>query len=147
MTTPSILGLSHVSLSVRDRAAARGFWVEVMGFDVVVDDVGFCFVLDRGAGLAVILSDHHEQVAHGFDERRTGLDHVAFAVSDVASLRTWQQRLDRMGVPHSPITETDAGHHVNLRAPDDLPIELFVMKPEFATELGVDVCAPMAVIG
>ena len=60
MTTPSILGLSHVSLSVRDRAAARDFWVE---------------------------------------------------------------------------------------APDDLPIELFGMKPEFATELGVDVSAPMAVIG
>jgi glyoxylase I family protein len=144
MTTPSILGLSHVSLSVRHRAAARDFWVDVMGFDVVVDDADSCFVLDRGAGVAVILSDHDDQVVEGFDERRTGLDHLAFAVSDGACLLSWQQRLRRMGVPHSPITETDAGHHLNLRAPDDLPIELFVMKSQFATLLGVDVSTPVA---
>ena len=147
MTTPSILGLSHVSLSVRHRAAARDFWVTVMGFDVVVDDAASCFVLDRGAGLAVILSDHDQHVADDFDEHRTGLDHLALAVSDAACLRSWQQRLHRLGVAHSPITETDAGHHLNLRAPDDLPIELFVMKREFATMLGVDGRPPVADVG
>jgi glyoxylase I family protein len=147
MTTPSILGLSHVSLSVRDRAAARDFWVTVMGFDVVAEDASSCFVLDRGAALAVILSDHDHQVVAAFDERRTGLDHLALAVSDGACLRSWQQRLHRLGVAHSPIMETDAGHHLNLRAPDDLPIELFVMKREFATMLGVDGRPPVADVG
>jgi hypothetical protein len=53
-----------------------------------------------------------------------------------------------MGVPHSQVTQTDAGHHLNLRAPDDLARELFVMKPEFATLPGVDHAAnPVAMVG
>jgi hypothetical protein len=52
-----------------------------------------------------------------------------------------------MGVPHSEIAETDAGHHLNLRAPDELPVELFVMKPEFAASLGVDATNPVAASG
>ncbi|GAA2166039.1 VOC family protein [Pedococcus bigeumensis] len=147
MTTPSLLGLSHVSLSVRDRTAARDFWVTVMGFDVVADEDGYCLLFDHGTALAVILSDHDHQVADTFDECRTGLDHLALAVPDVEGLRSWLQRLDRMGVPHSEVTESEAGHHLNLRAPDDLPVELFVMKPEFAAGLGVDSTQPVASIG
>lgn len=147
MTAPSLLGLSHVSLSVRDRTAARDFWVEVMGFAIVADEEGYCLLLDPGTALAVILSDHEGQVTDAFDERRTGLDHLALAVVDVESLRSWEQRLDRMGVPHSEVAETDAGHHLNLRAPDDLPVELFVMKPDFAASLGIDFTSPVAAVG
>lgn len=147
MTTPLLLGLSHVSLSVRNRTAARDFWVQVLGFGIVADEDGHCLLFDPGTALAVILSDHDHQVAAAFDERRTGLDHLALAVSDVEGLRSWQQRLDRLGVPHSQVTESDAGHHLNLRAPDDLPVELFVMKPEFATSLGVDGASPVAAVG
>jgi len=136
--TPAILGLSHVGLSVRDRDAGWHFWVEVLGFELIEEQPTFCFVYDRGTGLAITLTDHDQTVLGAFDEHRPGLDHLAYGVPDVESLLSWQQRLDGYGVPHSPITETDAGHHLNLRAPDNLPIELYVMKPEFATLLGLD---------
>lgn len=142
--TPSLLGLSHVSLSVRDRAAARDFWVGVLGFELFSETDDHCFVLDRGAMLAVVLADHGGRVRSGFDELNTGLDHLAYAVPDVETLRSWAQRLTRMSVPHSDIEETDAGYHLNLRAPDDLALELFVMKPEFADHLDVDVARPIA---
>ena len=137
--TPAVLGLSHVSLSVRDRDAARHFWVDVLGFELIGEEPTHCFVFDRGARLAVILTDHDRTVVAGFDEHHTGLDHLAYAVPDVESLLSWEQRLAGLGVQHSPIVETDAGHHLNLRAPDDVPIELYVMKPEFAAALGLDV--------
>jgi glyoxylase I family protein len=136
--TPAILGLSHVGLSVRDREAARHFWVEVLGFELIADEPTYCFVYDRVAGLAVTLTDHDQTVKGAFDEHHPGLDHLAYAVPDVESLLSWQQRLDRHGVAHSPVVETDAGHHLNLRAPDNVPIELYVMKPEFAKELGME---------
>jgi glyoxylase I family protein len=146
--TPRILGLSHVGLSVRDVHAARSFWVDVMGFELVSEEPAFCFVLDRGAGLAVILTDHGHTVAGAFGERRPGLDHLAYAVPDVEALLSWEQRLAGLGVPHSPVAETDAGHHLNLRAPDDVPLELFVMKPSFAAVLGLDEADhPVAVTG
>jgi glyoxylase I family protein len=136
--TPAILGLSHIGLSVRDRDAARHFWVEVLGFELIEEQPTFCFVYDRGTGLAITLTDHGQTVSGAFDEHHTGLDHLAYGVPDVESLLSWEQRLDGYGVPHSPIAETDAGHHLNLRAPDNMPIELYVMKPEFAKALGLD---------
>jgi catechol 2,3-dioxygenase-like lactoylglutathione lyase family enzyme len=135
--TPGILGLSHISLSVRDRDAAKRFWVEVLGFDVFTDEPDYCFLFDRAAGLAVIVSNHDRTVSGSFDEHNVGLDHLAYAVPTVEALLGWQQRLAAFDVPHSPIAETDAGHHLNLRAPDNVAIELYVMKPEFAALLGL----------
>lgn len=143
--TPGILGLSHLALSVRDRDAAVRFWVDVMGFDIFVVEPSYCFLIDRAAGLAVIVADHDETVAGTFDEHNVGLDHLAYAVPDVEALLAWQQRLAALGVPHSPIAETDAGHHLNLRAPDNVAIELYVMKSEFAIALGLaDDALPVA---
>jgi len=137
--TPAILGLSHVGLSVRDLDAAWHFWVDVLGFELIDQQPTFCFVFDRGAGLAITMTDHEQTVSGAFDEHHPGLDHLAYAVPDVESLLSWEQRLDGHGVAHSPIVETDAGHHLNLRAPDNVPIELYVMKPEFASALGLEV--------
>jgi glyoxylase I family protein len=143
--TPGILGLSHVSLSVRDRDAAKRFWAEVLGFEVFTEEPTYCFMFERAARLAVIISDHDRTVSGKFYEHNVGLDHLAYAVPSVEALLSWQQRLATLGVPHSPIVETDAGHHLNLRAPDELAIELYVMKPEFAALLGLaDDAVPVA---
>jgi len=134
---PSVLGISHVSLSVVDIDAAARFWTEVMAFETFVDDPRFRFLIHRGAHLAVLVSDHESAVTGPFDELRIGLDHLAFAVPDIESLRSWEQRLTTLGVPNSGITETDGGHHVNLRAPDNLPLELFVMSASMLSSLGL----------
>jgi glyoxylase I family protein len=136
--TPAILGLSHVSLSVPDRDASKHFWVDVLGFELIDEQPTYCFVFDRGNRLAITLTDHDHTVLGAFDEHNPGLDHLAYAVPDVESLLSWEQRLDEHVVAHSPIVETDSGHHLNVRAPDNVPIELYVMKPEFATLLGLD---------
>jgi glyoxylase I family protein len=134
---PTVLGISHVSLSVVDMDAAARFWIEVMGFETFVEDARFRFLIHRGAHLAVLVSDHESAVTGPFDELRVGLDHLAFAVPDIESLRSWEQRLTTLGVPNSGITETDGGHHLNLRAPDDLPLELFVMGASMLSSLGL----------
>jgi catechol 2,3-dioxygenase-like lactoylglutathione lyase family enzyme len=143
----AILGLSHLSLSVHDRDASKRFWIEVMGFELASEEEEFCFLLDRGARLAVILTNHAGTVTGVFDEHNVGLDHIAYGVADVESLHGWQQRLTHFGVQHSAITETDAGHHLNLRAPDNLPIELFAMKPEFVRTLGLESEADVVAAG
>lgn len=48
--TPTILGLSHVALSVADRAAARRFWGEVMGFECFAEEEGYCFMSSAAPG-------------------------------------------------------------------------------------------------
>jgi glyoxylase I family protein len=135
--SPSMLGVSHVSLSVADLDAAARFWTEVMGFETIAEDQRFRFFIHRGAHLAVLVSDHESAVTGPFDELRIGLDHLAFAVPDVESLRSWEQRLTTLGVPNSGITEADEGHHLNLRAPGNLPLELFVMSASMLSSLGL----------
>jgi glyoxylase I family protein len=137
VTAPVVLGLSHLALSVRDLDAAGDFWTSVLGFESIGDSESLRFLVHRDARIAVVLTDHAGAVTAPFDEHRTGLDHLALAVPDLDELQAWQRRLAASGVPHSAIAPTDAGHHLNLRAPDGFPIELYVMSPGFAAELGL----------
>ncbi len=41
-------------------------------------------------------------------------------------------------MPHSPVTESDAGQHLNLRAPGGVAIELCALAPAFLAALEVD---------
>ena len=38
---------------------------------------------------------------------------------------------------HSEVVESDLGHHLNLRAPEGIAVELFVLRGEVAAALGV----------
>ena len=129
MTAPALHGLSHLGFSVHDVPAAVQFWVEVFGFRAVVEEPGFAFLIRVDVGLAIGVGDHDGAVAGGFDERRVGLDHLALAVPNVPGLDAWARWLDEHGVPHSGVVASDAGSHLNLRAPDSFPVELFVLSP------------------
>ena len=126
MNTP-VLGLSHVSLSVPDLADAVPFWVDVLGFEPLNDDAAYRFLLHRDARLAVVLTDHAGTVHGRFDEHNAGLDHLALAVGDLDTLQHWAAALKARGVPMSGVVTSDAGHHLNFRAPGDVPLELFVI--------------------
>jgi len=134
---PGLLGLSHLGITVRDIPAAQRFWTSVMGFVTLFDGDELCMVFERPSKLAIGLTNQQGQVAGSFDERSVGLDHLGLAVADVATLQRWERRLAELDVPHSAITSSDAGHHLNLRAPDNFPIELFVLTNEGAASLGI----------
>ena len=135
--SPGILGLSHLGLTVRDLPSAQQFWTSVMGFATLIEGEELCMFADRTAGLAIGITNQQGKVEGTFDERRVGLDHLALAVADVPALEQWERQLTEQGVPHDAITTSDAGYHLNLRAPDNFPIELFVLTDEGAANLGL----------
>ena len=116
---------------------AKWFWTEVMGCDVVMEESDFCLCVEPNTRLPISFKDHDGSVTGVFDETRVGLDHLALAVADRGELERWSAWLAHHSVPHSDITETDLGHHLNLRAPDHVAIELFVIKPRVADALGL----------
>jgi glyoxylase I family protein len=142
LPAPGLVGLSHLGLTVGDVVAAHIFWTHVMGFGTLIHSDELCMVFDPSSKLAIGLTNQQGQAFGPFDERRVGLDHVALAVADEATLAAWEQRLTELDVPHSPITHSDAGHHLNLRGPDDFPVELFVLTPPGAVELGLPTDTP-----
>ena len=58
------------------------------------------------------------------DRHRTGLDHIAFAVSR-AELDDWLVRLDELGVAHSEIKHARYGSGISFRDPDNIALEFF----------------------
>jgi len=97
-----------------------------MGCHVVMEESDFCLCVHPATRLPINFKDHDGTVTGSFHETQVGLDHLALAVADRDELERWSDWLARHDVSLSEITETDLGHHLNLRAPDDIAIELFV---------------------
>ncbi|MGS0685397.1 VOC family protein [Nakamurella sp. GG22] len=133
----TVLGISHVALTVNDLPAAVMFWSEVMGFEKAAETPDYCLLLERSSSIGLAVARHDDGDGLPFDHRRVGLDHLALAVDDLARLVAWAEHLDRRGVHHSGIVNSDAGHHLTVTAPDDVPIELFVMSDEAAAGFGL----------
>jgi glyoxylase I family protein len=78
-------------------------------------------------GLVVTAVMHAGGDDSAFDERRVGLDHVAFRVSDLGALEAWASRLDSLRVTHSGVQDVQGergGPLIVLRDPDNIQIEL-----------------------
>ena len=134
---PNLTGISHVSFTVADMGRAKWFWTEVMGCQVVMEESDFCLCVEPRTGLPVSFKDHDGTVSGSFDETNVGLDHLALSVAGRAELEGWLAWMDQHDVPHSDITETDLGHHLNFRAPDNIAIELFAIKAHVAEAIGL----------
>ena len=79
------------------------------------------------SGIGVTVMTHNGTAAGGeFDERRVGLDHLAFRVADQTELERWVTRLDDKGVTHSGIIDIGFGPTVVFRDLDNIQLEFDV---------------------
>lgn len=76
--------------------------------------------------MLISLRHHFGAGTARFDETRTGLDHVSFAVCDMDELNRWQKHLEELKIEHSPISESDSGAVLVFRDPDHIQLEFFV---------------------
>jgi glyoxylase I family protein len=137
---PRIEGLSHIDLTVSDCDRAARWWQDVLGFTLVhqVHETDYeCRTVIHPSGLAVTLMTHSATTGLGaFDERRVGLDHLAFRVNDLDELERWVAQLESHGVPHSGIIDTGYGPTVVMRDPDNIQLEFYVHQdPAALTQL------------
>ncbi len=57
-----------------------------------------------------------------------GFDPVSFAVADHDAAQAWADRLDRLGVPHSPVMDATIGWILVFHDPDGTEIHLYSME-------------------
>jgi glyoxylase I family protein len=129
-----ITGLHHLGLTVRDVEVSAAWYEGVLGFrragEFTAPDGSRRKVFLRHEGLAIRLglTQHRPGSPDPFDETRTGLDHLAFAVATRDDLDAWAARLAAAGVTCSPAAAANSvpGAAVLVfRDPDNIQLELF----------------------
>jgi catechol-2,3-dioxygenase len=123
-TTPSI---THVAVTVRDLAVSVPWYEALLDAEPVLDeDTGpFRHVVFGLGDLLFGLHEFPDPAAGGFDERRPGLDHVAFGAADRDELEKWVTRLEELGITHGGIVDAHYGSGLSFRDPDGVALELF----------------------
>jgi len=131
MTDASFTGVHHVAINVRDLEKAVQWYSDVLGFAPLfpydTDDFQRR-IMRHPSGVVIGLTRHDSSDGDvEFNERVTGLDHIAFGVSSRGELDGWVQRLDAAGVTHSGLKETPATGSVLVafRDPDNIQLELY----------------------
>lgn len=110
-TAPTLAGIQHVGLTVRDVNASVDWYTRVLGLERQFDEPhhhseegGYAVVLGTpDMSLNVGLDHHPGNLGEPFDPIRTGLDHLCFQVADAGALSAWAERLDRLGVENSGV--------------------------------------------
>ena len=131
---------AHVRITVTDIERSRAFYDAVLGLPVAVEmpadadaetreQLAFLFggvIYQLGDGLFGLRPVGSDT----FDEDRTGLDHLSFAVDDHAALEDAVTVLDENGVRHEGIKDLGSGWILEFRDPDNIALELFAPKAE-----------------
>jgi glyoxylase I family protein len=129
VTSPaSMPALTHVAVTVSDLAASEAWYTKVLGVQPVLDeDTGpFRHIVYALGGTLLGLHGFPDLASREpFDERRPGLDHIAFGCANRAELEEWAQRLDELGVKHGGIVDASYGSGLSFRDPDNIALELF----------------------
>ena len=124
--------LTHVALTTSDLGRSVPWYTALFGAEPVADvDTGtFRFVVWRQPSFG--LHWFPDPAEGAFDERRPGLDHVAFGCTDRAEIESWEARLDELDVDHGDILDEPYGSGLSFRDPDGIALELFAPAPRRA---------------
>jgi catechol-2,3-dioxygenase len=132
---PQFDAVAHLDLSVSDVESSARWYCDVLGLRRLrradLENRIMIVLRHDDSGLIIGLNQHHEPAADRFDERRPGLDHVGFAVTERSELDDWQARLAELGVAHSPVQDAPSGTGAALvfRDPDNIQLEFWWTRP------------------
>ncbi len=131
-----LTGIAHIALTVRDLPTSVDWYRDVLELPLIAE-----FAEDGRMRRKAVLGNetirlglvqHSAASDRAFDETRIGLDHLAFAVPS-GDLEHCAARLDRLGIPHSPIAPSTLQPDLRVlvfRDPDAIQLEFFETNQE-----------------
>jgi catechol-2,3-dioxygenase len=126
---PEFPTITHVALTVSDLGRSVPWYQNLFGAEPVLDEETGLFrhvVWLVGGQTLVGLHQFPDPVdSLAFNERRVGLDHLAFHCSDRSELEQWAERLEALGIAHGGIVDAGYGSGLSFRDPDQIALEFF----------------------
>ena len=126
---PEFPGVTHVALTVTDLDRSRPWYQSLIGSPPVIDeDTGPFHHVVWLLGSQTLVGIHQFPDPHGsdpFDERRPGMDHLAFACANRAELEQWESKLNELGIENGGVVDAPYGSGLSFRDPDNIALEFF----------------------
>jgi glyoxylase I family protein len=120
--------ITHVALTVTNLERSVPWYKDLFGSDPVLDeDTGpFHHVVWLLGGTLVGIHQFPDLTStEPFNERRVGLDHLAFACANRGELEAWEGRLNKLGIENAGIVDAPYGSGLSFRDPDNIALEFF----------------------
>ncbi len=142
MADPKILGIHHIKFPVRDLERSLAFYERVFGAERIAaadhvhgNGTRYAMILDvpdLGTYLELRLNPAQAQ-------RQRMFDPVTIAVEDRQALQAWSERLDGLGIDHSPVLVALQAWLLVFRDPDERVLRLYTLErhgPELLPDEG-----------
>ena len=128
---PEFPAITHVALTVTSLERSVPWYKALFGSDPILDeDTGpFQRVAWLTGGTLVGLTQFPDlSSTEPFNERRPGLDHLAFGCASRDELRAWEIHLDELGIPSGGIVDAPGYSALSFRDPDNIALEFFAPR-------------------
>ena len=123
--------ISHVALTVTDLSVSVPWYQQLFGSKPTLEEDTGPFrhvVWFLGGQTLVGLHQFPDLVStEPFNERRPGLDHLAFACANRDEVLQWETRLNELGVPNGGVVDAPYGCGLSFRDPDNIALEFFAL--------------------
>jgi glyoxylase I family protein len=121
--------ITHVALTVSDLDKSVPWYKALFDADPVLDEDTGAFRhvvwLVGGQTLVGLHQFPDPTSVEPFDERRVGLDHLAFACESRKDLESWEGRLKELGIANGGVVDAPYGSGLSFRDPDNIALEFF----------------------
>ena len=126
---PELPTIAHVTLTVSDLDRSVPWYERLFDVKLVLDESPGPFRravwLVGGQTLVGLHQFPDPSDARSFDERRIGLDHLAFGCRSRGQLEAWEVRLEELGIANGGIVDAGYGSGLSCRDPDNIALEFF----------------------
>ena len=125
---PQTSGVHHVTIRCTDLARARLFYVERLGFPVLLEEEGLFIFAAGQTAFGVRGPATGTPADDAFDPFRVGLDHIALACEAETELRRVSDALAAAGIENTGVKtcSTLGKEYVAFKDPDGVKWELYM---------------------
>jgi catechol 2,3-dioxygenase-like lactoylglutathione lyase family enzyme len=121
-------GVHHVALRVTDYDRARRFYLDTLGFPMVMEAPNLFLFMAGNTAFGVRGPDDMSPAGDRFSPFRVGMDHIALACADEGELARVADALAAAGVENTGVKldETLGKRYVAFKDPDRIAWELYM---------------------
>jgi catechol 2,3-dioxygenase-like lactoylglutathione lyase family enzyme len=126
MTAPTVRGLWHLALRVKDLKRSRAFYEELFGMKAVWEPDADNLYLSSGRDNLALHQIPAADLAQYESARGQRLDHLGFVVDSPASVDRLFARIEQAGVPivHRPKQHRDGSYSFYAADPDGNTVQI-----------------------